>query len=46
MSRKHLESIYHANVKVDLIEENVTQFNNGIMMNVSASVMHVKKDCV
>ena len=29
-----------------MIEGNVTAFNNGIMINVSANVMYVKKDCV
>ena len=38
--------IYHANVNVDLIEENVIQINGGLMINVDVSVknvMYVKK---
>ena len=31
------------NVKVNLLEENVTQINGGIMLNVSVSVKNVKK---
>ena len=40
------KSIYHANVNVDLMEENVIQINGGIMINVDTSVkniMYVKK---
>ena len=30
MNLKHLQSIYHANVNVELMEKNVTQINGGI----------------
>ena len=46
MNRKHKQSIYHANVNVDLMKENVIQINDGIMINVDVSaknVMYVKK---
>ena len=46
MNRKHLQSIYHANVNVNLMEENVIQIKGGIMINVDASVksiIYVKK---
>ena len=39
-------NIYHAKVNVDLMEENVTQINGGIRINVDVSVkdvMYVKK---
>ena len=39
-------NIYHAKVNVDLMEENVTQINGGISINVDVSVkdvMFVKK---
>ena len=32
------ESIYHANVNVNLMEENVIQINGGITINVNVSV--------
>ena len=44
MSRK--QSIYHANLNVNLMEENVIQINGGITINVDVSVknvMYVKK---
>ena len=46
MNRKHKQSIYHANVNVDLMEKNVIQINGGIMINVDVSVkniMYVKR---
>ena len=46
MNQRHLQSIYHSNVNIDLIEENVIQINGGIMINVYVSVkniMYVKK---
>ena len=46
MNQKHQQSIYHANVNVNLMEENVIQINGGIMINVDVSVkniMYVKK---
>ena len=44
--QKQLKSIYHANVIVDLMKENVIQINDGIMIGVDVNVkkiMHVKK---
>ena len=46
MNQKHYQSIYHANLNVDLIEQYVIQINGGIMTNVDVSVknvMYVKK---
>ena len=46
MNQKFKQKIYHANVNVDLIEENVIQINGGITKNVDVSVknvMYVKK---
>ena len=46
MNRKHEQSIYHANVNVDLMEENVIQNSGGITINVDVcvkNVMYVKK---
>ena len=43
---KNSQSIYNANVNVDLTEKIVIQINGGIMINVDASVknfMYVKK---
>ena len=39
MNRK--QSIYHANVNVDLMEENVIQINGRIMINADVSVKNV-----
>ena len=47
MNRKHEQSIYHANVNVNLMEENVIQINGGITTNVNVSVIkniYVKKN--
>ena len=38
MNQKHQQSIYNANVNVNLLEENVMQINGGIMINVYVSV--------
>ena len=46
MNQKHYQSIYHANLNVDLMEQYVIQINGGIMTNVDVSVknvMYVKK---
>ena len=43
---KILATTYHANVNVNLMEENVIQIKSGIMINVDASVksvIYVKK---
>ena len=42
MNRKHYQSIYHANVDVDLIEENVIWINGEITINVDVSVENIK----
>ena len=45
MNQKHEQSIYHTNVNVDLMEENVIQTNGGISINAVSvkNVMYVKK---
>ena len=46
MSRKQYQSIYFANVNVNLMEENVIQINSGTTINVVVSVenvMYMKK---
>ena len=46
MNQKHEQNIYHTNVNVDLMEENVIQTNGGISINANVSVknvMYVKK---
>ena len=46
MNQKHKPSIYHVNVNVNLMEQNVSQINGGITINVDVSVkkfMLVKK---
>ena len=41
MNRKYQQSIYHANVNINLMEENLIQINGGIMINVDVSVKTV-----
>ena len=41
MNQKHEQSIYHTNVNVDLMEENVIQTNGGISINATVSVKNV-----
>ena len=43
MNQKHQQTIYHGNVNVDLMEENIIEINGAIMINVDASV---KKSCI
>ena len=46
MNQKQQQSIFHANVNVNLIERNVRQINGGIATNVDVSVknfMYVKR---
>ena len=43
MNQKHQQTIYHANVNVDLVEENLIEINGAIMINVDA---RVKKSCI
>ena len=38
MNRKHQQSIYHANVNVSLMVENVVQITSRVTINVDASV--------
>ena len=42
MIRKNYQSIYHANVNLNLKEENVININAGIAINVDVSVKSVK----
>ena len=47
MNRKHWQNMYHANVNVNLMEEDVIQFNIAITINDDMSVknvIHVKKN--
>ena len=41
MNQKHSESLYHANVDVTLVEENVLQINRGITTNVHVIVKNI-----
>ena len=41
MNLKHQQSAHHANVNVDLVEDNVTQINGGITVIVDVSVKNV-----
>ena len=41
MNRKHQNSIYYANVNVDLMEKNVIQISGGIAINVDLSVKNI-----
>ena len=46
MNRKNWQSIYHANVNIDLVKNNVLQINGEITINLDVSVkkfMYVKK---
>ena len=46
MNQKHQQNMYHANVNVNLIGENVIQINGPITINVDVSVkiiIYVKK---
>ena len=42
MIRKNYQSIYHANVNLNLKEENISNINAGIAINVDVSVKSVK----
>ena len=37
MNQKHQKSIYHANVNINLMEENLIQIIDGIMINVDVN---------
>ena len=41
MNQKHKQSIYHANLNVDLIEKNVIQINGEITVNIDVSIKNV-----
>ena len=46
MNQKHQQSIFHANLNINLMEQNVIQIDCGITINVDMSVkkfMYVKK---
>ena len=43
MNQKHYRRIYHANVNVNLMVENVIETKSGITINVGASVKMEKK---
>ena len=41
MIQKHEQSIYHANIYVKLMEENIIQINGGITVNVDLNVKNI-----
>ena len=41
MNQKHWQSLYHANLNVNLLEENVTQISGGLMVNIDVSVKNI-----
>ena len=41
MNQKHKQSTFHANVNVNLMEQNLSQINVGITINVDASVKNI-----
>ena len=41
MNQKHWQSLYHANLNVNLLEENVIEINGGLMVNVDVSVKNI-----
>ena len=41
MNRKHWQNMYHVNVNVNLMVENVIQIKHGIMINVGANVKNM-----
>ena len=49
MNQRFYQSMYHANINVILMEENVIHIENGIIINVDVSVKNiifVKRDCI
>ena len=44
MNQKDEQTIYHANVNVDLMEENVTQINKGILITVEVKKLTYVKN--
>ena len=41
MNQKHWQRLYHANLNVNLLEENVTRIDGGLMVNVDVSVKNI-----
>ena len=41
MNQKHKKNIYHVNVNVNLMVENVIQIKSGLMRNVDVSVKNI-----
>ena len=41
MNQKHWQNLYHANLNVNLLEENVTQISGGLMVNIDVSVKNI-----
>ena len=41
MNQKHWQSLYHPNLNVNLVQENVTQINGELMVNVDVSVKNI-----
>ena len=41
MNRKHEQSIYHVNINLNLMVENVIQIKSGIMINVDVNVKNM-----
>ena len=41
MNQKHWQRLYHVNLNVNLLEENVTRINGGLMVNVDVSVKNI-----
>ena len=49
MNQQHLQNIFHANINVNLMKQNISQTNCGITINVNASVeniIYVKKNMI
>ena len=44
MNQKYLQNIYHANVNVNLMVENLIQIKSGITINVNVSVKNIIHD--
>ena len=41
MNQKHQQNIFHANVNVNLMEQNVSQINGAITINVDVNVKNI-----
>ena len=42
MNRKHQQSIYHANVNISLIAEDIIQIKSRIVVNIDVSLRNIK----